>query len=90
MKKEDFNKKVADLTVGEFLSIAHKAAIVERKEFLSVEEVAELTGYAAITIYTKNAAGEMPSGIKITAGKLVFRTDEIIEWINKTATPKEK
>lgn len=90
----DPNTPIACLTYGQFIS-AIKESLQEppKKElpkFLTVPQLAELTGYAIATINIKNSKKEIPGSIKRggkggRGGRVLFETEKILEWIKSDA-----
>lgn len=98
MKKNiDYNKPIACLTYGEFIDALKeslKEPIYPPKElprFLTVPQLAELSGYTINTINIKNSKREIPGSIK-REGRVLFNTEKILEWIESGSvkTKREK
>jgi len=91
---KDLNTPVWQLTAGEFvelmtstLKINEKLAIKELPKFLTVPELAGLTGYSVSTINIKNSKREIPGSRKLN-GRVLFDTDRILEWIDSESVMK--
>ncbi|MDH6356952.1 helix-turn-helix domain-containing protein [Parabacteroides sp. PF5-9] len=86
-KNIDYNTPIACLTVGQFMDAFRLAQenepIPPQKElpkFLTVPQLAELTGYSTSTINIKNCKKEIP-GSKKVCGRVLFDTSVILDWI---------
>lgn len=55
-----------------------------KKEFLTVDEAAELTRFSKGSIYNMVSKGKIPF-IK-QGGKLLFSSDQLIEWLKSKST----
>lgn len=51
------------------------------ERLLSVQHVAELTGWSPFTIYKKAAAGEIPGRVTIGKRSLRFKQSEVLAWL---------
>jgi excisionase family DNA binding protein len=51
-------------------------------KFLSVREVADVTGWSPLTVYKKSSAGEIPGRVKL-GFSLRFRETEITKWLRQ-------
>ncbi|MFT4224269.1 helix-turn-helix transcriptional regulator [Dysgonomonas sp.] len=86
----DYNTPIACLTFGQFLEAfrtAQNEPIPPQKElpkFLTVPQLAELTGYSISTINIKNCKKEIPGSKKLN-GRVLFDTKSILEWIESGA-----
>jgi predicted DNA-binding transcriptional regulator AlpA len=84
--KIDLNTPIACLTFGQFVEAfrtTQEQPIPPRKElpkFLTVPQLAELTGYSKTTINIKNCKKEIP-GSKKVGGRVLFETETILNWI---------
>ncbi|MFV0330729.1 MAG: helix-turn-helix transcriptional regulator [Dysgonomonas sp.] len=82
----DYNTPIACLTFGQFLEAfrsAQNEPIPPQKElpkFLTVPQLAELTGYSISTINIKNCKKEIPGSKKLN-GRVLFDTSIILDWI---------
>lgn len=92
------NKPVWQMTAGEFVDMinstlkANETMIVkELPKFLTVPDLAGLTGYSISTINIKNSKKEIPGSRKLN-GRVLFDTDRILEWIEsvKKITKEEQ
>jgi len=89
-QKINYDTPIACLTFGQFIEAFNKSkedSISPRKElpkFLTVPQLAELTGYSKTTINIKNCKKEIP-GSKKLAGRVLFDTDTILGWIESGA-----
>lgn len=99
--KLDKNTPLGCLTLEQFIEVLREGLISEvsqtkeQPKFLTVDQLAELTGYSKATIYIKNSNKEIPGCIKQGNGKgsrLLFDTEKIYEWIQSRAikTKEEK
>lgn len=84
--KINYDTPIACLTFGQFME-AFKSAQGEptppKKElpkFLTVPQLAELTGYSVSTINIKNCKKEIPGSKKLN-GRVLFDTNVILDWI---------
>ena len=46
----------------------------------NIRQASEITGLAATTLYQMHSAGQIPAAFK-SGGKLLFRRDELIQWV---------
>lgn len=82
----DYNTPIACLTFGQFLEAfrsAQNEPLPPQKElpkFLTVPQLAELTGYSISTINIKNCKKEIPGSKKLN-GRVLFDTSIILDWI---------
>jgi len=51
------------------------------ERLLSVQNVAELTGWSPLTIYKKTAAGEIPGRVRIGKRTVRFKQSEVLAWL---------
>jgi len=84
----DSNKPIWQMTAGEFVELMtstlkenEKFAVRELPKFLTVPELAKLTGYSVSTVNIKNSKREIPGSRKLN-GRVLFDTDTILEWID--------
>ena len=54
------------------------------ERFLSVDDLARITGWRPFTIYKKSAAGQIPGRVKI-GHSLRFKQSEIEAWLKAQA-----
>ena len=90
----DRNRPIWQMTAGEFVDMINstlkeneKFAIKELPKFLTVPELAGLTGYSISTINIKNSKKEIPGSRKLN-GRVLFDTDKILEWIESDSVMK--
>ncbi|REE81590.1 AlpA family transcriptional regulator [Lutibacter oceani] len=76
---EKLHRKIYPPSKGEKIKISNNNNIEDL--FLNVKEVAELTNYAAATIYDLKHKGKIP--FYKNGAKLQFKKSEIIEWMEK-------
>ena len=76
---EKLHKKIYPPSKGEKIKISNNNNVEDL--FLNVKEVAELTNYAAATIYDLKHKGKIP--FYKNGAKLQFKKSEIIEWMEK-------
>ena len=55
------------------------------QRLLSVEDLAQLTGWRPFTIYKKSSDGQIPSRVKLGKNSLRFRAAEVEEWLQTQA-----
>ncbi len=48
---------------------------------LSVQNLADLTGWSPFTIYKKAAAGEIPGRVKLGKKSLRFKQSDVVRWL---------
>ena len=84
----DLNKPVWQMTAKEFVELMNstlksneKLVVKELPKFLTVPELARLTGYSVSTIHIKNSKKEIPGSKKLN-GRVLFDTETILEWID--------
>ena len=74
-------------------SVLEKYGIIKQDEnlprFLKVPQLAKLTGYSVNTINIKNSRKEIPGAKKI-AGRVLFDTQVILDWIESGAVKTKK
>ena len=82
------------MTAGEFVELMtstfkmnEQITVKELPKFLTVPELAKLTGYSVSTINIKNSKKEIPGSRKLN-GRVLFDTDRIIEWIDSESVMK--
>jgi len=75
------------MTAGEFVDLMNstlkaneKFEVKELPKFLTVAELAKLTGYSIASIHQKNCNRKIP-GSKKLSGRVLFDTETILEWI---------
>ncbi len=54
------------------------------ERFLSVKELAHITGWSPLTIYNKSLAGEIPGKVKL-GSSLRFRESAVEKWLNQAS-----
>jgi len=81
------NTRVIDLNVRELINVItstlkanEKYEVKELPKFLTVPELAKLTGYSVATIHQKNCNRKIPGGKKLNS-RVLFDTETILEWI---------
>lgn len=85
-KNINYDTPIACLTLGQFMEVFNKAKnepTMQKNElpkFLTVPQLAELTGYSKTTINIKNCKKEIP-GSKKVGGRVLFETETILSWI---------
>jgi len=90
----DKNIRLIDLTAGQFVELMtstikenEKTVIKELPKFITVPQLAELTGYSVSTIHQKNCKKEIP-GCKKRDGRVLFDTEIILKWIDIDSVSK--
>ena len=53
------------------------------EKFLTVSDVAGLTGWSPLTVYKKAANGQIPGRVKLGKSSLRFRESMITAWLSK-------
>ena len=53
------------------------------EKFLTVSDVAGLTGWSPLTVYKKAANGQIPGRLKLGKSSLRFRESVITAWLSK-------
>ncbi len=51
-------------------------------EKVNIEQASEITGYSKNSLYQMHSRGQIPCAIKI-GSKLMFRTKELQEWVER-------
>jgi len=59
------------------------------ERFLTVEDLARITGWRPFTIYKKSAKGEIPGRVKI-GHSLRFKQSEIEAWLKTQARTNDR
>ena len=90
----DKNIRLIDLTAGQFVELMtstikenEKTVIKELPKFITVPQLAELTGYTVSTIHIKTSKKKIP-GCKKLNGRVLFDTERILEWIETESIQK--
>ncbi len=58
-------------------------------EKVNIEQAAEITGYSKNSLYQMHSRGQIPCAIKV-GSKLMFRTSELQEWVERGGPNCEK
>lgn len=57
--------------------------------YMTVDQLAQESGYSRHTLYQYNSAGLIPGAVKQGGSKLMFETEVVLRWIGD-GCPKEK
>ena len=56
---------------------------------VNIEQAAEITGYSKNSLYQMHSRGQIPGAMKI-GSKLLFRTKELQEWVERGGPNSER
>lgn len=87
----DKNLPLYSLTIGQFIDLLKAETKPEPQKaelprYLFPAELAELVNWKLSTVYQNHSHGLIP-GARKTAGRLLFLTEEILQWVENKSIP---